>query len=400
MCLAPFLNSFYTSVGTSRQIDKKISNQIMPCSVIDKGDHWDIQAENILESRNNSTWKDMRQSFLDGKLHKLCTTCINAEHLGASSTRLLNNDYLFEHLEIDIIHEVNKIIENDLRAEHVHALDWMPSNYCNYACIMCSGGASTTRLTFEIQQGNRSKTKINSVDPDFHDLIRHVKILGFTGGETIMQPEVLEFLDYLINNQIAPNMIITILTNVSAFPDKLIEKFKHFKRVLYTVSIDGTGDVIEYQRRGCNWKQVEQNALKIRDTVGVHEIINYVVTGVNILTAMDFVDWCCENDFKFIIVSSVFQEHLGVHAMPPELLAIAVQRLQQGRIRYAQNNNPLSDHPFTWLSTIDKLISVATNAQFSQRALDKFVEHIRQEDSVSSKSLHEIVPEWAPWFVN
>jgi hypothetical protein len=388
MCLAPFVNSFYSTCGVVAP-DQTVVNHVRPCSIIQAGPQWDIQNDNITESRNTQVWRDLRQSFLDGQLTTVCKTCINAERAGASSPRQLNNEYLFEHLDIDIIAEVKRIVDNNLTADSVYALDYMPSNYCNYACVMCFSGASSQRYTFDIQQGIKSKYEINAVDVDFFDVIKDVKILGFTGGETILQPEVNRLIDYVIEQELAGNMIITILTNASSFPNGLIDKFKSFKKVLYTVSIDGVGDVIEYQRRGAKWATMIENIAKIHASP-VHEIVNHVVTGINILSAMDFVDWCAANDLKFISVSHVFQEHLGVAAMPPELKELALTRLQAGRQRYEQTS---------YVPIIDRFISTVENIDHKPSALKQFIQHIKQEDAASKRPLREVVPEWAPWFV-
>ena len=388
MCLAPFVNSFYSTCGVVAP-DQTVANHVRPCSIIQAGPQWDIQNNNITESRNTQVWRDLRQSFLDGQLTDVCRTCINAERAGASSPRQLNNEYLFEHLDIDIIAEVERIVNNDLIADSVYTLDYMPSNYCNYACVMCFSGASSQRYTFDIKQGIKSKYEINPVDADFFDVVKDVKILGFTGGETILQPEVNRLIDYVIEQGLAKDMIITMLTNASAFPDNLIDKFKSFKKVLYTVSIDGVGSVIEYQRRGAQWSTMVENIAKIHASP-VHEIVNHVVTSINILSAMDFIDWCANNDLKFISISHVFQEHLGVAAMPPALKALALTRLQTGRQRYEQTS---------YVPIIDRLISTVEQIDFNPTALDRFIQHIRIEDSVSKRPLREVVPEWSPWFV-
>jgi MoaA/NifB/PqqE/SkfB family radical SAM enzyme len=329
----------------------------------------------------------------------ICATCINAERVGASSPRQLNNEYLFEHLEIDILSEVQRIVDAELIADKVYAIDYMPSNYCNYACVMCYSGASSQRYTFDIKQGITSKYEINPVDDDFFDVIKDVKILGFTGGETILQPEVIRLIDYVIEQGLAADMIITVLTNASDFPDKIVEKFKQFKKVLYTVSIDGIGDVIEYQRRGAKWTTMQENITKIHASP-VHEIVNHVVTAINILTAMDFIDWCHANDLKFISISHVFQEHLGVTAMPPELTAIALARLKAGRKRYEHYLTPTyNNYEQNYVQAIDRLISTVEHITFKPDSLKKFIQHIKIEDTVSKRPLQEVVPEWAPWFV-
>jgi len=396
MCLAPFVNSFYSTCGV---VDPEltVSNHVRPCSIIQAGPQWDIQNANITDSRNNSVWKNLRQSFLDGQMPSMCATCINAERVGASSPRQLNNEYLFEHLDLDILAEVKRIVDAGLIADSVYAMDYMPSNYCNYACVMCFSGASSQRYTFDIKQGIKTKYEINPVDSDFFDVIKDVKILGFTGGETILQPEVNRLIDYAIEQGLAKNMIITMLTNASNFPDSILEKFKQFKRVLYTVSVDGVGDVIEYQRRGARWTTVEENIRKIHASP-VHEIVNHVVTAINILSAMDFIDWCHTNDLKFISISHVFQEHLGVTAMPPELTALALHRLQEGRRRYEHYATPAyTNHEQNYVQAIDRLISTVEHVTFKPEVLDRFVQHIKREDTASKKPLREVVPEWAPW---
>ena len=387
MCLAPFVNSFYSTCGVVNS-DQTVANFVRPCSIIQAGPQWDVQNQNITDTRNSQVWRNIRQQFLNGEMPDMCSTCRNAERVGASSPRQLNNEYLFEHLDIDIMSAVEQIVNSNLFADKVYAIDYMPSNYCNYACVMCYSGASSQRYIFDLKQGIKAKYEINTVDSDFFDIINDVKILGFTGGETILQPEVNRLIDYVIEQGLAQDIIITILTNASDFPDSLVEKFCQFKRVLYTVSIDGVGDVIEYQRRGAKWSTMVKNIAKIHASP-VHEIVNHVVTSVNVLTAVDFIDWCSAADLKFISVSHVFQEHLGIAAMPPELKALALSRLQAGRQRYEQTS---------YAPIIDRLISTVESVEFKPAALAKFIQHIQIEDTVSKKPLSQVVPEWAPWF--
>lgn len=401
MCLAPFLNSFYSTSGVVGP-EQTVNNFVKPCSLI-KGQGWDVENSSIKQSRNNHRWKTVRQAFLDGKLEQLseCEVCINAEKFGSSSPRQLNNDYLFDQLDLDIMAEMKKIVDSDLAVNNVYALDYMPSNYCNYACIMCYAGASSQRFVFDLKHGHKIKYEINSVDDDFFDIVQYVKIMGFTGGETILQPEVQRLIDHVIEKNLANDMIITILTNASDFSDSLIDKLKHFKKVLYTVSIDGLGDVLEYQRRGADWNTVKKNVLRIHQCPVVDEFINHVATSVNILTAMDFIDWCHGNDLKFIGISAVFQEHLGVAALPTELKNLALQRLRQGRQRYQHyETDQYTNQEINYVIAIDRLIDLVENTEFKQQALDQFIEHIKIENTASKKPLHAVVPEWAPWFVN
>jgi len=408
VCLAPFFTNFYT-VNSVVNPGNPGRTEIKPCTVLKHSRagseeyNWAVNG-NLLDARNNDSWRRLRKQLLDGNLDDIdiCRTCSIAEKLGSSSARQLANEYLFEHLdgEIDLMHELQQIIDNDLRSERVFTLDYMPSNYCNYACVMCAGGASSQRLTFEIKNGSKMVVTQSPVDEGFYEILKDVRILAFTGGETILQPEVHRLIDELIEQDIAKNMIITILTNASDFPDQLIAKLEKFKRVLYTVSIDGVGDVIEYQRRGAKWDKVSANAIKINQCPTTHNIVNYVASAINLLSAMDFVDFCHANNMKFIAVSAVYQHRLSAAAMPPELAQLALDRLKAGRKRYEHYLTPTyRNYERNYVDTIDRLINTIENATFNPEALAQFVKQIKVEDTASKKPLSQVVPEWAPWFV-
>ena len=211
---------------------------------------------------------------------------------------------------------------------------------------MCAGGASSQRQTFEVKVlGREEKIVLNPADSDFYAVLDRVEIINFTGGATILQKQVIDIIDYLIERDLAKNILITMLTNASSSPDKLTERFKHFKKVIYNVSVDGVGDVIEYQRRGCRWSEVEANAIKLMNHEVIVSVINYVLTAINAPSAMDFIDWAYANKFGrkhendtcgYLTVSPVFRvDHLGVAALPWELRQLTLERLYAGRKKYS-----------------------------------------------------------------
>jgi MoaA/NifB/PqqE/SkfB family radical SAM enzyme len=272
---------------------------------------------------------------------------------------------------------------------------------------MCSGGASSQRQTFEVKVlRHNKKIVLNATDPDFFAALEKVQIINFTGGETVLQKQVHDIMDYLIEKDLAKNILITLLTNASSSANDLDEKFRKFKHVIYNVSIDGTGPVIEYQRRGAKWSKVEPNALELMSHPYISTVINYVLTGVNVLSAMDFVNWAYDSDFgphnpedvngSFINVSPVFRvDHLGVAALPKELQELALDRLKQGRRRF-ESSTEIFDTYYTQL--VDRFISVLETTPHNPAYLPRFIKHIQLEDLVSKTKLTQVVPEWAPYF--
>lgn len=410
ICLYPFFGAFYQTNNVIPIKQENSLNSVRPCSIVMSNDmqKWDIDNQSIHQSRNNSAWKKMREDFSQNKFHKIadCQSCSNNERSGATSPRQQNNSFLANFLDLDIVSEVKNILDNDNTVNDIYTMDYYPSNYCNYSCIMCAGGASSQRQTFEVKILKRQeRIVLNSADPDFYQALSRVQVINFTGGETALQKQVFEVMDYLIENDLAKNILITLLTNASSSPDDLDERFKHFKQVIYNVSIDGVGSVIEYQRRGASWRKVETNSLRLLHHEYISTVINFVLTAVNVFDIMNFVDWCYENnigpttadtiDRSYINVSPVFRvDYLGVAALPHAMRSQALELLYKGRKQF--NKDLVYDNYYRNL--VDKFIVVIESIAHKPEYLPQFIEHIRHEDSVSKKPLVDIVPEWKPYF--
>jgi len=410
ICLYPFFGAFYQTNNVIPIHEEGRPNSVRPCSIIqsEPAGKWDILDGSIHHARNSAAWLRLRQQFIDGEFDSIhdCRSCSHNERVGGTSPRQQNNKFLAEFLTVDIVQEVQAIIANDNLVQDIITLDYYPSNYCNYSCVMCAGGASTQRLTFEVQVlGRKEKIVMNQPEEDLYSILDRVAIINFTGGETALQKPVHRIMDDLIQRDLAKNIVITLLTNASSSVSELLEKFRHFRKVIYNVSIDGIGRVIEYQRRGCSWPTVAANSLELLFHPDISTVVNYVLTAINALTIMDFVNWCYDHgvgpnlpeyvDGSFINVSPVFRvDYLGVAALPPELRDCALAKLRLGRDRFL-GPRVLDEY---YRNLVDRFISVIESTPHVPAYIDRFIEHIRYEDQVSSRPLIEVVPEWAPYF--
>jgi hypothetical protein len=388
ICLAPFIAARYSSASQPQVVQ--------PCSIAYGS--WPISDTSIIASMNNNKWKDLRKTFIHGSCHDTisCVTCSRSEKNNTISDRQLANAQFSDKLSIDLVEAVTKIIANDYAVDKIHVLEYFPSNYCNYECIMCNSGASSRRATFESTIRDKSKT-INIlptlptlVSDDFYALLNDIEILNLNGGETLLQPELHTLIDYLIENNLAKNIIITMLTNASSFPHKLINKFKQFKDVFYTISIDGIGDVIEYQRRGAKWVDVEKNAIKINKHFG--SVVNYVLTAVNVFSFDNFVDWLCTRRFDIVYISMEnVTGYLSVSTIPPELKHPLIEKLQLAKNKYNSDSQ-------CYIDLLDNVITILTTIKHNPLSINQFIQKIRIEDIASKKTLVDVVPEWKLYF--
>jgi len=406
-CLCPFLGAFYQTnkIKNTHQPneDQESVNDIRPCSLVDYPQgpsQWNVLDGNLSQSRNNQHWIRLRKAFANGEYETIpeCRLCWSAEKQGAKPGRIGSNLHFAHHCTSDIMNEVQQIIANDFVASKLKSLDYFPSNYCNYACIMCSPGASTGRMTFEVSVLNRPfKTTLNHYDKDFLALLHEIEVLNFTGGETLMQPEVHEVIDYLINNDLASNITIYLLTNASEYPEKFIPKFRKFRKVVFMCSIDGIDDVIEYQRRGAKWSTVAEVSKRISHHEFIESVVNFTLTAVNALNLPRFISWLDQNKINGVCVTPVFREdYMSVDAVPPELMQPLLEQLEQDLIQYKNIADAWTQK--NTVELVETVIGILKNSVHQPDYLRRLKYKTMNEDRASSKPFLEVVPEWQPYF--
>lgn len=427
-CICPFLGGFYQSHGVLPKGQNERSSTITPCSVTywENDQQFNVVNNNIKDSRNTEVWRNMRRAFAEGRSEELpqCKICHDTEQAGGHAPRLGANSHFANHCQqINLSDEIQKIIDNDYYSDKVATLDWFPSNYCNYSCVMCAGGASSTRMSYEndlkkhqqreheIEMG---KYKIDSAiqdllrfhpnhiihndeTNDFDQVINDVEVINFTGGETVMQKKVVDMIKRLADSDQAQYKTIFLLTNASTYPEDLMACFSKFRRVIYMCSVDGVGPVIEYQRRNAVWTTVEENTLRLLNHEFVSTILNFTLTSINVLGFMDFAHWVYRNNIHHgITISPVFRvEYLGMGSLPPELRTVALDRLNAGLEHYKNLSGGAASR---CVEIITAVISVINSTPFNKDDLAQFVYHISNEDRISNRKFVDVVPEWQPYF--
>jgi hypothetical protein len=378
ICLFPFFGVFYPVS----------SNTLLTCCVSNSPSS--IKDNSLLATFNNQKWKDLRKHFLSGSCHDIseCSMCSSSEKQNNTSVRKTNNQYYAEHLNIDINTNINNIVQNNYAANQIYSLDVMPSNFCDFECIMCNGQASTKRALFE--QKYKKEKKIISIkhdrSGDFFKVLDKIQILNLTGGETLLQPEVHTYIDYLIDNNLAKNVSLHLLTNASSYPTKLLDKFVHFKKINLTVSLDGIEEIIEYQRRGANWNKIKVNSeMLIRN---FDASINCVLTAVNIFRIDKLLDYCYSNNYLNIHLSLVKQDFLRPNIIP-YILKKEIEKKLVTKKEFLSANTAKG---MIYIDLYDQAIS-SLQGDCSIH-LEKFIDYIKYEDLASKKKLHEILPEW------
>lgn len=249
-------------------------------------------ADAVLESE---VFKNLRNNMLAGKTIPGCSKCYQEEAASGSSMRIGEN--------IDLELEKHKNGEIKLRFIEVAF-----GNYCNLACRTCTSNLSTSWYADDkiisgyYSDRNLAKqifnVKFNWKPGDFE----FVEKIKFTGGEPMLHPDFIKFIDVIIESGYEKNITLDVFTNTSWVPkDKVLSRILKFKRVKLWLSVDGTGELNDYIRHNAVWSVVESSTDKwldiqrqYPDKIGV--ILTPTVCIYNINKIENLIDWWVEKN--------------------------------------------------------------------------------------------------------
>lgn len=289
-CILPWIHTYIDPDGT-----------VKPCCMAENADMGNLhQTPNIREIYNNDRFKEFRLKLLrQEQLPDECRVCRNNESIGAS----FRNHSLKEWE--DTLQSLQ--IKDDGTAEYAPSyIDYRLSNKCNFKCITCSPGLSSSIakeqvVVFgEVLHRNKliEKAHIN-LDPivlnEFYDIAHNIKKIYFAGGEPLIMDYHYEILEYLIKTQQPVKLLYN--TNFSELAYKNHDIFDLWSKINgqidVGISVDGYGPVGEYIRYGFDTKKFEQNvALAKLKSISNVEFTFHITFGLaNYPFIIDTVKW-------------------------------------------------------------------------------------------------------------
>jgi sulfatase maturation enzyme AslB (radical SAM superfamily) len=335
-CILPWIHFFHSPSGI-----------VAPCCAAKSGDFGNIRDfKSVDEIVNTPGMKSVRAEMLAGQKPSACASCYREEHIGLTSFRQNKNSDI-QGINIDDL--VAKTAPDGTISDFkMQYWDSRFSNVCNLKCRMCGPEYSHT-------WAEETKTKPYVIrangDATWEELIARYGDLSelrevyFAGGEALFQAEHWQMLDHL--SQLGKNDIrITYTTNLTklGYGSYRIENYlKDFTNVLFIVSLDGTGKLLEYIRSGSKWGDIVSNVAFVQQFPGVKLKFNIVVTAYNIMQLSDIIDFAytaSHNFNKIDLTVAHGPESMNITNLPQALKDVAIERLranqhygeQQGRI--------------------------------------------------------------------
>ena len=246
-------------------------------------------AENPAALHNTKFKKEQRKKMLTGERPGECYYCWNIENLEGEhfSDRMFHSSSDFAEGEIEKLGKMPW--DADINPKY---LEISFGNGCNYRCGYCCPQASTLWMAEIKKHGNYDLT-YNQYGIDFLEngtyygpndenpyieafwkwwpsLRKDLHTLRITGGEPLMNPGVMQFLD-ILEKEPAPQLHLSINSNLGASFNKvdrmydrvqsLLDQGKIRRFTLFT-SLEGWGPQAEYMRTGLKSEHWERNYLE------------------------------------------------------------------------------------------------------------------------------------------
>lgn len=287
---------------------------------------------------NTNAMKQVRVDMLAGQENPACSKCYKEEAIGLESFRYHKNSDI-EQLNIDVagLVECTKS-DGTLPDFKMQYWDSRFSNICNYKCRMCGPEYShswaeevyrgTGRKDFVIHAHNRQDYWADII-AKYGDLSKLNEVY-FAGGEALYQAEHWQMLGHLDALGLH-NIRITYTTNLSrlSFGQYRLEDYlTKFKNVLFIVSLDAIGPLLEYIRSGSNWDTTQKNINTILPLAKLK--FNVVITIYNILHLVELLDFAVDHTSNFEgtdLTVAHYPEYQNIRNLPLALKDLAKNRL-------------------------------------------------------------------------
>lgn len=290
---------------------------------------------------NSQPMQQARQMMFDTQRNAVCTRCYHEEDYSGTSRRHRSN-------QKSVIFTRGNFAESYLQSPghnkfeasryNQGAFTELPidlhidlGNYCNLTCKHCEPKASSGIASQYVKWGDATAQQYIGSDWTRNETawkntlveiasIKKLRNVHFMGGETLITPRFVEFVDYMIQQQ-RFDLNFSFVTNGTRFDLELMEKLSKFNRVGIEVSIETTTAHNAYQRQGTDTDQVLKH-LSQYQAMCTDNITITVRPAISILTIgyyPSLLEFCLEQHLlikSLMVIDPVF---LDARLLPTEV---------------------------------------------------------------------------------
>ena len=373
-CVAPWYNLYIDS-------DKTLS----PCCEI--RNHGQYQYEQLKEYYHSPRLKKLRQDLMKGVRNLDCIKCWNKEDAKGRSLRQIQNE-TFGASDAKFRDLVNPKVSD------INNFDLVLGNLCNLKCTMCWPGLSS-QLHAEVQvnpgleklygtkylpQSEYNWPKEKSFVHWCGEHLPNSILIKFTGGEPFITPWIGQVIDTIPDTQ-KSKCTLHFTSNLTTIDTKIFDKFKKFKEVWLSVSVEGTGETFEYVRYGHKWSKLTENITKIKDMQikNLHFNVNHVVQATSYHSIIPMVNYF--DSLKMLV-------HPVMLTGPKQFHVRALtEKAKKDFLEKTKNYKGHNEKFVNYVRNVSEKYMVQDKVM-----AEKFVSHLTQLDKVRKNTHLDIIP--------
>jgi MoaA/NifB/PqqE/SkfB family radical SAM enzyme len=215
-------------------------------------------------------------------------------------------------------------------------------------CLDCNSTASSLIFKEEVDKGIKSKEYpiiYSGQDPNLlleqmKEHIHTVENLSFSGGEPTIHPQHWDLLNYMVDNNLKPNL--NYFTNFSKLVYKgqdIVDLWNHFPNIRVHVGFDAMEEAGDYFRYKMNWNQTIENVKRVNlEAPHVKLVVTVTFTWMTALNAVKMIHWFSENFPKLeIAFNLVIHQHLNMQ-LAPEYKKKQIEKALESLLTIDQTN--------------------------------------------------------------
>lgn len=384
-----------------------------------------IQKSSMEDSFYSDYWQTVREYTVEDKKISGCHKCYKEEQgssevatsMRLGSSILYNDGYLHKKPK----HET-PVIE---------FLEVGFGNYCNLACLSCNSTLSTSWHDDEIEFNKISSSSLKrEVFPKLDNLkfipnadtLKTLKIIKFTGGEPMINPEFIKFIELICEQGYPENVSLEIYTNCSYVPSpKLLANLVRFKSIQLNLSVDAYGPANDYIRYGSKWsgnnKQTVSNSMDFWLAQGklhnnIHVIMSTTLSVLNIFDIPSLIEqWVdkfkesgnkivvhrntnlpLEYDGFFKLQLAFDPSYIDMNILPKEYYSEIVEWCAHYENNFDKRYPEFEFTPESINASLSKLKSAIRRSTGNVKNAELFLEYLEKMDRVRGNSAEQSIP--------
>lgn len=409
-CIRPFMHLATRTYGDA-----------LPCCVGKSFKTLQLNRNTFSEVWHSKEINEIRRKMLSNESVDLCKTCYDEEKSGIASHRIRSNEYWSEIINYrDVLKNMDK--SGDYRGP-VLSLDLRIGNTCNLACTMCSPKESTLWVR-QMEQLQKSLSRFDLKKPikslvaylssqslksravlmkwhereelweDLKQHIPYLKEIVMGGGEPFLIPSQEKIVQECIDKGYAKNIELYYHTNGTLIKREFFAKWKHFKKVMLFVSLDGVGEQNRYIRYPSNWEKLVEN-LELVDKESPENVESMILCTVqikNMYYLPEFCEWIKNKNFKKV---QAYYEDLIYTGLVHDPYYLSIQ-VYPGAVKKKITKN-FKELPKLYGTKADRFQDLVTfmNQEDKSGCLPQFKRYIRGLDKARGTSFKNTFPELA-----